>query len=175
MLDPQTILLTSAKWSLSRRKRGLRFDPRPQRSHAVDDGLERDSHLRHLVYRLPKLVGIDRLIKRAGADLLGSGIVGQQLNAHVAGGEGRRVDDEVVHPLFRVCLFGNGWDDDGLFWFDGHEFVWLDCARNAVCGSSGIINCDVASGGHYGSSVGRVRGQLALNWSEGGVVREAGL
>jgi hypothetical protein len=30
------------------------------------------------------------------------------------------VDDEVIDPLLRVGFFGNGGDDDGLFWFDGH-------------------------------------------------------
>ena len=168
MLGTQTILLTSAKWSLSRRKRRLRFNPSPQRSHAVDDCLERHGHLRHLVYRLPKLVGVDRLVQSAGADLLRGRIVGEQLDAHVAGGEGRRVDDEVVDPLFRVSLFGNGGDDDGLFWFDWHGKIWfgLDGARNAVCGSSGVVNCNVASGCDYCTSVCGVRGQLSLDWSE---------
>ena len=127
MLDEQTILLTSAKWSLSRRFwrwRVLRFDPRPQRRHAVDDRLEGHGDFRHRSDGFPELVGVDRLIESAGADLLGSRIVGQQLDAHVAGGKSRRVDDKIIYPLFRVSLFGNSGDDDGLFWFDGHEFVW---------------------------------------------------
>ena len=102
----------------------LRLDPRPQRSHAVDHGLERYGHLGHRSDGFPQLVGVDRLIERAGADLLRGGIVGQEFDAHVAGGESRRVDDEVVHPLFRVSLFGNGGDDDWCFWLNGHEFVW---------------------------------------------------
>jgi hypothetical protein len=31
------------------------------------------------------------------------------------------VDDEVVHPLFRKDFLGNGGDDDGLFWLNGHD------------------------------------------------------
>ena len=166
MLGTQTILLTSAKWSLSRRKRGLRFDPRPQRSHAIDHGLEGHGDFWHRSDGFPELVGVDRLIQRARSDLLRGRIVGQQLDSHVAGRQRGCVDDEVVHPLFRVSLFGNGGDDDGLFWFDGHEFVWLDGARNAVGCSSGVVNCDVASGGDYCTSVCGVRSQLALDWSE---------
>ena len=177
MLGTQTILLTPANWSLSRRKRGLRFDPSAQRSHAVDHGLKSDGDFGHLVHCFPELVGVDRLVQRAGADLLGSWIVGQQFDSHVAGGQRGCVDDKVIDPLFRVSLFGNGRDDDGLFWFDGHGKIWfeLEGARNAVGCSSGVVNCDVASGGDYCTSVCRVRGQLTLDRSKCCVVSEASL
>ena len=162
MLDPQTILLTSANWSLSGRKRGLRFDPRPQRSHAVDDGLEGDSHLGHLVYRLPELVGVDRLVERARADLLRGRIVGQEFDPHVAGGQCGCVDDEVVHPLLRVSLFRNGWDDDGLFWFDGHGKIWV--------GLSDVPSGAVAVYWDFGRTA--ISHRVSKDWSKG-VVHES--
>jgi hypothetical protein len=69
-------LLTSTKWLLSRRKRGLSFDPRAQRSDAVDDGIERGGDFWHLVNGLPELIGVDRLIERARSDLLRGRILG---------------------------------------------------------------------------------------------------
>ena len=112
MLRSAKWLLGGWLWSWLRLRSVLRFDPRAQGSDAINDRLKGYRYLGDGGDRFPKFVGINRLIERARSDLLRGRIVGQEFNPHVAGGEGRRVDDEVVHPLFRVSFLRDGGDDD---------------------------------------------------------------